>query len=723
MCRIEERVYIGSDGRRQIFEDKFPCDKSHRGKLCAKVKRRTTEYFPKQPPPIVSRDDASSPLSSNNPPTPPAGTGSYLVEERRPSVTGTRPPTRDTKIIIELSGSKKDSKSKKYPIVTVANKTYQRSSLNAGSVISSEGAIESPGSDASYTMRTGFADVPVPPTDHLGSHGFRTRHDQPRSHHRHASSASTASSQPPSLYATSETESPSASARQLPSYPRTIVHNSHSAVAPPSPNASRVGAPASPSYFTNTVVPQSSSRDNLGADGLTPLDYSDFVDNSASSRASSSRAAAPEITDRAADRERRRKVKDDEKKRQDETERRLAQELEKQEEVKQVRFVLGRADERAKQRGENKIAESEKRRAEEREDARRRKKEQEARPPTKKPEREKTKPPTRDFNKRPGHSRRASMTQADFEEQNRLRVQEEAQMAREREAADIRERDEKAAALRSQQQQNDYWDPRGGDRYPVPNNSSGVAHRGSVSGRRPSISGNPPPMGGLGRTNSTRRVSIIQQAPPANLPPLTTQFPAQPQQTLQQQYSTRPPSSHYQTAPPVFSPGSYQGPSHAPSARHANHENPFAQPPTRTSHTSQDSNPFALPSTRNVHPTHPQHENPFAAQPSVFHSPPETAHDPWDNRNLRDALPQTAQHHPVSQATTQHHTLQRRGEEVINRAANDDRSRGHGRAQQATRNLGAVQGFRDEEESSSEEEGMKLKGKGARMGFGKSRRY
>jgi hypothetical protein len=684
MCRIEERIYIGSDGRRQIFEDKFPCDKSHRGKLCSKVKRRTTEYFPKQPPPVISRGEASSPLSSNNPPTPPPGTGSYLVEERRPSGTGARPPTRDSKIIIEFGGNKKDGKSKKYPLVTVSNKAYKRSSLSATSITSNDGAIESPGSEASYTLRTGFADVSIPPTDHIGqSQSYRTRQDVSGSHHRQISSSSSraTSSQTPSLYATSDAESPAASARQLPTYPRTIVHNPLPGVAPTSSIVSRAPAPAPAPSQTSRLSPSASraSRDNIGADGLTPLDYSDFVDHSASSHASSSRAAAPEITDRAADRDRRRKLKDDERKRQEEADRRYAEELEQQEEAKQVRFDLGRADDRSKQRAEQKIAESEKRRAEDREDARQHRKDREARPPTKKPEREKTKPPTRDYTKRPGHSRRGSMTQADVDEMNRLRQQEEAQMVREREATEIRERDERAAALRQQQQSSDYWSPRSGDRYAAPATATGVGRRGSISSRRPSISGNPPPMGGLSRSNSTRRVSIIQAAPPANLPPLTTQF-AQPQQPSQQ-YSTRPPSSHYQAAPPLFSPSPYTSTSRPPSARHASqHDNPFAQPPTRTSHTSQDSNPFALPATRPIHPSHP---------------PPALAS--WDAgaRELRDALPPT-----------------------------QDR-RGVGRAQQASRELGAVQGYADAFESSSEEEevgDVKLKGKGARMGFGKSRR-
>lgn len=621
-------------------------------------------------------------------------------------MTGARPSTRDSKIVIEFGGTRKDSKSKKYPMVTVSNKAYKRSSLGATSVTSNEGAIESPGSEASYTMRTGFADVSVPPTDHSRtSQTYRTRHDVPAGHYRQTSSSVT-SSQPPSLYATSDAESPAASARQLPSYPRTIVHNPLPGVAPSSPNTSRAPvsapAPASPQgHRIRVATPRTSSRDNIGADGLTPLDYSDFVDQSASSHASSSRAAAPEITDRAADREQRRKQKEDDRKRQEEADRRYAEELDKQEEAKQVRFDLGRAEDRTNQRAEQKIAESEKRRAEERDDARRRKKDHEQRPPTKKPEREKTKPPTRDFTRRPGgHSRRSSMTQADIDEMNRLRLQEEAQMAREREATEIRERNEQTAALRQQQQASDYWDPRGGgDRYPIPNASAGVGRRGSVSSRRPSITGNLPPMGGLGRSNSTRRVSIIQAAPPPNPPALTTQF------SPQQQYSTRPPSSHYQNPPTMFSPSSYTSSSRPPSARHpSNHEIPFAQPPTRTSHTNLDTNPFTLPPTRPVHPSHPPHDHPFAVASSAL-APHETGRDRWDGRELRDALPRT----------NQHHTLQRRGD--------GDERRAHGRAQQATRNLETAQGYEDEYESSNEEdEERKLAGKGARMGVGKSRR-
>ncbi|KAF2243112.1 hypothetical protein BU26DRAFT_126576 [Trematosphaeria pertusa] len=686
MCRVEERVYITADGRRQTFEDTYHCDKAHRGKLCSKVKRRTTEYF-KPAPSQVSRDDASSP-ASNNPPTP---TGTYYVERREPSGVARRPSTRDgqrvtalkPEIIIEF-GAKKD-KSKKYPhphVSLSASKSYKRSSLGTASIGSNEVAVESPGSDASYPIRTGFPEAPVPPTDPFGqAPGYTTRPAVPQSHHRHTSSASSyTTSQPPSLYATSEPESPSG--RRAPRYPPTIVHNTLPGVAPSSPTASRGSAPAPSSPYRTTIrAPQGSSHDNLAPDGLTPLEYTEFHDRSASSHASSGRAVAPEIIDRAVDRERRRKQKEDDKKRQEEADRRYAEDLAKQEEVKQVRFELGRAEDRQRQRGEQKLAESEKRRAEEREEARRRKAREQEEKAAKESRREKTKPPPAYNNNKPsGRPRRHSMTQAEKEERDRLLAETEAQMERERMATEVREREERAAQLREEQQKNAYWDPRGGDRFPVANNGPGIGRRGSVSqshGRRGSISGNPPPPSmPLGRSNSTRRGSVVIQ----QVPPINTTF-AQPQ------YNTRPPSSHG-PPPPLFSPGSYTDSTRPPSARHPSYhrDNPFAAPPTRVPHNTQD--------------------NPFAQPPSVLHSPPATTADPWDARNLREALP--------ARTSSQHHTIHR---------PVDDRSHGHTAhtraAQQATRAMGKAVGYENDYESSSENEEDRRAGYSARLGPGK----
>ncbi|RII23115.1 hypothetical protein CUC08_Gglean011937 [Alternaria sp. MG1] len=95
-----------------------------------------------------------------NPPVP-TGSGAYLVQARRPSRSSSRPSIRDgqrPEIIIEF-GSKKD-KAKKYPSISVSSKPFNRYSL--GSRGSHEAAIESDseGSEASYTLRTGFPEVP-----------------------------------------------------------------------------------------------------------------------------------------------------------------------------------------------------------------------------------------------------------------------------------------------------------------------------------------------------------------------------------------------------------------------------------------------------------------------------------------------------------------------------------------------------------------------------------
>lgn len=719
MCRVEERVYVGANGTRQTFEDSFPCHKARRGKLCSNVTRKTTEYHSR--PPQVARDDTSSP-ASYNPPTP-TSNGTYLVQQRQPQGVSRRPSTKEKvvkpEIIIEF-GSRKD-KSKKYP--SSSSKGYKRSSLGASSIGSNDIAIDSPGSDPSYPIRTGFPEASVPPSQ---PPAYTTRPAAPLSHQRHTSSASgsslTTSSQPPSLYATSEPESPST--RKPARYPPTIVHNpppgAASGVPPSSPTATRgQGAGPSSPYRTKVHVPKDSTG-NVGADGVFPVGYSDFQDFSNSSRASSGKAPAPEITDRDAERARQRKLRaEEDRRRQERADHEMAQAIARDEEARQVRFELGRAEFRAQERAENQYAQNEARRAEEREEARQRKqreqdervaretrkekadrlkeeiarKEREVRKAEqadpRRRERRDSRPPTRDPTKR--HSRRNSMSQHDIIEQKRLLAETEAQMAREREATEQREREERAAFLREQQQTTQYWDPRGGDRYPVPN-EPGFSRRNSVSGRRGSMSSNAPTVG-LGRTNSQRRVSVIQPAPPTGLPPINTNVPPN-------QYSTRPPSSSHQNPPPLlFSPGSGQTYSRPPSARHASYENPFAQPPTRVSNTSQDSNPFAQGQNRP--------------------SPPVTTRDPWDARDLRDALPRESaprSGHNRQSSDSHQNTLHRRGKDVIEQAS----YRQHERARQASRNMGKVVGFEDDyEDSDSENEEDKVAGYGPRLGLGK----
>jgi hypothetical protein len=326
------------------------------------------------------------------------------------------------------------------------------------------------------------------------------------------------------------------------------------------------------------------------------------------------------------------------------------------EDEKQIRFELGRGNQRAEAR----LAESERRRAEERQETRLRKQREQAKAVAAKEEkraidnrlaadiarREKairddqaeltgreSRPRdsqllTRDMSNTTRHrSRRPSISRAQSQERDLLLAETEAQRARE--AAEQREREAYAPLLRQQEQTSQYWDPRGGARNPVTVESPRLSgRRGSVSGRRPSISssGQPPSMS-IGRTGLQRRASIVHQGPPASLPQTNTSFA--------NQYSTRPPSARMNQATPLFSPaGSSQtyidsGPptyigSRPPSARHASYnDNPFAVPPTRTSQ-----------------------ENPFAPTPGVV----QQVHtmDPWDTRNFPEAKTLPPKYDPSS---------------------------------------------------------------------------
>lgn len=694
MCRIEERIYVGADGHRSKFEEAFTCDKSRGGRLCSKVKRRTTEYYPKNG--TLPRESTPSPIT---PPTP-TGSGTYLIQQRRPSGTSVRPSTRDgqkaikPEIIIEF-GSKK-GKGSKYPSVSVSTGTYKRSSMGDSSVGSNDIAIDSADSDESHPIRTGFPDAPLPTPVAFGQgDGFIPTPNVPRSHHRQTSSASsfTGSSRTPSLYVTSDPDYDSPTSQRTARYPSTIIHNPPPAAAPPSP--SRKPTTTSSSHRTVVVTPQGFTQDTHTPDGLFPLDYPEFADRSSSSHASS---GAPEITRRGKDRDRdeRRKKKEEERKRQEEQDRKIAEELAKQENVKQVRFELGRAEARAIERAERTYADKEKTRAEEREEARRRKdeerkkvereelaaaqekaareqaaREQAARDQAARDqaaaakERKKEKkgpPPSMENGKRPNHTRRLSMTQAQVDEQRRLLAAEGLHMQGEREAAEARERDERNAVFRQQQEQPGYYDPRGGDRTLSNANTGTVARRPSVS-RRNSIN-NGPPMA-LGRSNSTRRTSIIQPNPPA--------ITSQPQARL--------PSAR-QSGPPVSFPTNFNQDYSVrpPSARRPSYaqENPFAAPPTRGSGSSID--------------------NPFTPAPSVLSPTAANAPDPWDVRVIQDTLPSARQLPVENRVTTM--TMQQRGEAVINRAS----AAAQHAPRQAPRAHGPVAGYEDDYGDSESEE-------------------
>ncbi|KAF1830227.1 hypothetical protein BDW02DRAFT_650781 [Decorospora gaudefroyi] len=664
MCRVERKVYIGSDGQRRMFDENYLCEKARGGRLCAKPKTRTTQYNHNRG--STSRDDTPSPM---NPPTP-TGTGTYLVQKRRPSTSGSRPPTRDgqrainPEIVIEF-GSKKE-RGNKYSSVAVSNKGYKRTSLGASSVESNDVAIESPNSEASFTIRTGFPEAPLPPPTGFSqpnsyiptptvSHGY---------HHRHTSSGS--SSRTPSLYVTSDPDYDPPMTQRTARHAPPIVHNP-TTTAPPSPSRRQTGA-SSGSYRTSMVAPQGFSHEIPAQDGLYPLDYADFADRSASSHASS---GAPENTRRAKSSDDRRKKKDEDRRRQEERDRQLADEVAKAEteNVKQVRFELGRADGRAQERAERTLAEKEKDRAAAREEARQLKHEERLAQEKKELEekmakdrkKEKSKPPTTDYStKRPAASRRtsSSMTSAQLAEQRRLLAADELHMQGEKEAAEARDREERNAAFRQQQETPGYYDPRGGDRsLSSTNNPPTMGRRNSMT-RHDSVTTRP---SGLTRSSSKRRTSISQPNPP----PVNTQVPPD-------NYSTRPPSARTRAPPPLSFPANfnqdYSRP--APSARRASftQENPFAAPPTRGSNSSL--------------------ENPFAPVSGLLSPSASVTSDPWDLRTVETALP------PAREG--RYNSIQQRGEAVINRSTSQVR------AQQASRAMGRAAGYADDYETDSD---------------------
>ena len=245
------------------------------------------------------------------------------------------------------------------------------------------------------------------------------------------------------------------------------------------------------------------------------------------------------------------------------------------------------------------------------------------------------------------------MTQADIDERNRLLFHEKLQMSLEQEAAEQRE----AAELR-QQQYTTRPQPQSNASY----HSETPSYRpeepklqGAGGKRRGSVSAHPPPIGNLGRTNSTRRASIVQPNPPMSAS-LAGTFPAQ------QTYSTRPQSSHTQTQP-------YNTREALPSARYSPSQqvHPFGQPSNaRNSNSSMDANPFAAPSDRPVHPSQP----PVAV---VHHYPQPASNPAWDTRAMQGALPAYPSGQPTQYAVP-----------------------AHSRAQQATQNMNRAYQMEDE---------------------------
>ncbi|KAH7062919.1 hypothetical protein BKA63DRAFT_189057 [Paraphoma chrysanthemicola] len=647
MCRVEERVYISADGHRSKFEDAFPCDKARHGRLCAKVKKRTTEYYPKKG--TIGRNDTPSPI---NPPTP-TGAGTYLVEQRRPSSSSSRPSTSDKMaikpIIIEI-GSKND-KGKKYASISVSGKNSKRISIGSGSI--DDVAIDSPGSDASHTVRTGYpeASLPAHPTAYGHSDGYNTTPTITRGHgyhHRHTSSTSsyTGSSQTPSLYVTSDPDYDSPGKTRDTRLPPAI-HNSSSAV-PPSPSKSRGAIGISSGGYNITVVsPKDRSHDAFASESLSAADYHDFADRSASSHASS---GASGKSRRPRDPELPRKKRDEERRRQEETDR---------ETTKQVRFKLGRAEGRAEERPETLLVGKEKQREIEREEAHRRERQDREDDAAKERRKEKTRvPASNSSSKRPTQTRRLSktLTAAEVEEQRRLLAADLGQMQGESMLAEARDREERSALLRQQQQEPSYYNPRAGG---MPGNSTGLVHRDSVT-RRGSISGaDARPI--LTRSNSTsaRRASIVQPNPP--------------QLNTQVQLGPSRPSARSHAPPPVSFPSNFNTrPTTARRPSFSAPENPFAAPPTRGSGSSID--------------------NPFVPAPQVLSPSVKVHQDPWDARSMHDALP------TPRQTSDGRYTMDRRGADVISGVGT------HSAAREATRAMSRVAGYAHDYETDSDEE-------------------
>jgi hypothetical protein len=596
MCRVDERIYINAQGHRSKFEEAFPCDKATKRRLCANVTKRTTEYYPNKRGSL--RDDTPLPIT---PPTP-TGTGPYRVEQRRPSSSGGRPSTRDGSkpkpIVIEFSG--KNKKGKNY--VSVSTGSYRQSSDDV--------AIESPSSDTSHLVHTGLPEAPLAPPGAIYGHPdayITTPTISQGYHHRQTSSTSsyTGSSRTPSLYVTSDGYDSPTQTRASKLQPS--IHQTYTAAAPPSPGRSGAhGRTSSYDYNLAPVAPRGHSHDSRSQDN----DYHDFADRSASSHASSG----------ASGHSRRRKESEQPRKGHDEEE----------ENRKQVRFELGRANSRKESRAESKLAESEKQRAIDRDEARRQKERDREEEAAKLRRKEKSRSSTTKTRRES-----ASMTSVQREEQRRLLAAELDHMKVEERAAEAREREEAAALLRQKQQDTSYYNPRAGG---TSSSAPGIARRNSTTRRDSLTSDTARPI--LGRTNSHRRTSIVQPT----LQPINTQ--------VAQGYG--PPSARTRGAPPVSFPSNFN-----------------------TRPTSSSRRPSLSSQDR------PYIENPFLTTASMT-SPPAVIHqDPWDARNMHDALPTTRQ--------------------IV-----DDRytkvSGSHSAAQQATRAMGRAAGYDGEYVTDSDDE-------------------
>jgi len=260
MCRIEEKVYEGADGKNREYQCIVECDRARRrGKRCSRPGEKAIEYIGG----LSIMDEDTSLAASNNPPTP-TGAASYTVGKRRPSLkpgSGVKP-----EVIIHMGSGKERERGQKHPRAYMY-KSYKRSSLGAASSASNEATAESPSSDAN------------PPFSQ--PHNYTTRQAVPQGHHLNLSASSATTSQTPSLYTTSETEPESPLGAHLPEYPRTIGHNTRNSSASQTTSQAhavsslyrtRLETPHSSSYDT------SSSQDATGSRSLFSMDHSDIYD-------------------------------------------------------------------------------------------------------------------------------------------------------------------------------------------------------------------------------------------------------------------------------------------------------------------------------------------------------------------------------------------------------------------------------------------------------------
>ena len=477
MCRVDERVYVRADGHRSVFQEDFMCEKGKQlRRICPDAKVRRTEY-----PDPTSSPIASSPITPNGP----------LYRPRRPSTSAKDGPIASLKPEIHIEFSSKKGKGKSYgPTVHITTGKTKRTSGGSSS------AYESPGSEGSHTVRTGYPDISPPP---LSRGGLRPTSDQYRN--MSSDESHSGSSHIAHTYHTSDgydTPSLATGTTSTSSGVRPIIHNGPRHA--PSPIDSTRGTAGSPSNSYRTAEVRPSSLYNEDSD-----------------RTRSTSSYAPEITGREADRQQRR---EQQKRQQEALDRELAANLIREENIKQVRFETDRANHRTAERAQNAYAAQEQRRAEDRERLRQqatREREREAQAAkdaaAKEAASRRSKPPT--TAPKPARRNSVRMSSAEAAKQAQLVAAEEYQMQQERIKAEALEREERAAeraaqqppptfsphnqpppTLQERQKDSKYYDPRGTTQPPLI--------------RRPSQSNAPRP--DLSRRPSTRE-SGAPQAP------------------------------------------------------------------------------------------------------------------------------------------------------------------------------------------------------------------